>query len=188
MEYTLYLSLIVLGAVANFLRGSGKIKKVIVYAVYSLALTLCVYFVKPDIDAYKLVSIGVVSFLIDWLCNSFGWGAFIPHGRYDPKEGGFKPARWCADMFFDAKKSPAKWQTTAMSFRFFLTFGLVGVPILSYSLNNFNYLYVMPLFLICGLIYRLPFLFKETKYSLGIAEFINGGFISSIRGLVIFLL
>jgi hypothetical protein len=81
--------LIVISALLNAARGSGKIKKVIVYAIHGLLTAACFYSFTSE---YWLIGLAV--FFIDYLCNSFGWGDFYPHGRKS-NTGDFPPARWC---------------------------------------------------------------------------------------------
>ena len=74
-----------------------------------------------------------------------------------------------------------------MSFRFFLTFGLIGTPLFAYTVNNWWYLLTAPLFLLSGFLYRLPFFIGETKESLPGAEFVNGLLLGTIRGAILFI-
>jgi hypothetical protein len=79
------------------------------------------------------------------------------------------------------KEQTVKWQVAAMSFRFFLTFGAIGTPVLAYIAQDWRYLAVAPLYLLSGLIYRV-FLMNETKKSLRNAEYANGASQGAISG------
>ena len=179
MTYIFLFILIIMGALLNAARGSGRIKKVIVYGIQGLVTACCFYTTDDNFYVY-----GVAAFFISWLCNSFGWGDFYPHGR-SSNTGDFYPARWCADLFFNEHQSTIKWQTTAMGFRFFLTFGLLGTPLLAYIASNWAYLAVAPLYLLCGGIYRLCLINESTK-SIRSAELFNGAYMGAIFGILLF--
>lgn len=170
-------------SIANALRGSGEVGKIYVYIVSNALFGALLYYYAPE-----FWYIAICTLTLDWVGNSFGWGAFFPNGRYDSKEGGFKPARWIANIFFDGRKSTVKWQVTAMSFRFFLTFGL-GCIGLAFLMDNLLYLAAAPIYLLSGFMYRIPFMFTENKHSLRIAELLNGLVVhGSTRALIIYLL
>lgn len=185
MIYGLFIFLIILYAACNVLRGSGKVKKVLVYAGFSLIYSLSIYSLNPSIGLGLLSIFAVTSFAVDWICNSWGWGDFFPHGRVS-RTGDFKPAAWCADKFYSIVNDTVKWQTTAMSFRFFLTFGLIGTSLLSYAVSNWWYLCTAPLLMLSGPAYRLCFI-KETRESIPASEFVNGLLLGTVRGTLLFI-
>jgi len=185
MIYALFILLIIAYSVGNAWRGSGKIKKVIVYAGFATMYCLCIYLAGSGVSYGLLAILAALSFAIDWLCNSFGWGDFFPHGR--PSDtGDFAPARLCANIFYDEDDNTKNWQTLAMSFRFFLTFGLIGTPLLAVALDNYWYLLAMPFYMLSGLCYRLMFR-EETADSVRNSEYLNGALIGTLRGTVLFI-
>lgn len=183
----MYLLIIIITyAACNVIRGSGKVTKVVPYAGFSIIYALCLYGHNPDIGLGLLSILAALSFGVDWVCNSWGWGDFITTGRKS-NTGDFPPARWCADRLFDEDKKTKKWQTTAMSFRFSLTHGLIGIPLFAWAIGNWWYLCAIPVFMLSGFAYSVCFM-KETKESLPGAEFVNGLLMGTIRGSMIFLL
>lgn len=186
MIYALFIILTIVYAAGNVLRGSGKIKKVICYAGFAILFAICIYCTNPSIGLHLLAILTALSFGIDWACNSFGWGDFFPHGRVS-RTGDFKPAAWLADKKYDLVTETKNWQTLAMSYRFFLTFGLIGTPLLAYAVDSWWYLLAAPLYMLSGIIYRSA-LTPETKESEKDGHIYNGLLMGSIRGAILFIL
>lgn len=143
---------------------------------------------------YKDWQMSIALFSIAWGCNSWGWGKYYPHGRSIGEKGEifmereFTPARFVAELIIGKwngvkpKKWVRKWQTVAMSFRFFLTWGIATPVVFSALSGQLLHLALAPAYLLCGVMYLIPFLFGEREHTLRIAELLNGG----LLGLLIY--
>lgn len=124
-----------------------------------------------------------VIFFLLWLCFAPGWGKFFPAGgNYSasplPEYGGkplwledeFPPAQWMANLIIgkwekeESKSWVQNWQTVAMSFRFFFTFGLILFPYMSAITENYLYIIYSGLgTILVGPIYRWAFTKHNTR-------------------------
>jgi len=172
-------------SLANGCRGGGQIKKVLVYAISCSIWCLYLSFYTADFWKY-----GLVIFFTNWLCYSWGWGKFFPHGRNTSKEREFLPATAIADSLWGHQDNLSirllrYWQATAMSMRFFLTFGLIKVPLLAYLLESPQFLGAASLYLFVGAIYYY-FFKNEDEYSVRKSELAVGLLQGFINGSIIF--
>jgi len=186
MIYGLFILLVVAYSYLNARRGSGKVKKVICYAGYAILFAICIYCNDPSIGLGLLLGLPALSFMVDWVSNSWGWGDFFPDKR-DGDTGDFELADWSADLFQDRDSHILEWQTTALGFRFMLTHGCIGIPLFALVTGNWWYLCAIPMFMLSGLIYAGCFM-KETLQSVRNAEYFNGLLMGSIRGAILFIL
>jgi len=184
MGSSMYLFIIIITyAACNVIRGSDKVTKVVPYAAFAFIFAICIHCANPSIGLHLLAILALISFGVDWLCNSWGWGDFFPDKR-DGDTGDFELADWSADLFQDRESHILEWQTAALGFRFMLTHGFIGIPLFSWAIGNWWYLCAIPIFMLSGFAYSVCFM-KETKESLPGAEFVNGLLLGTIRGLVL---
>lgn len=151
------LLIIPLYTIGNYIRGRGfkYIPKVAVYAAVALAVGLITW-------SWEL---GLIWFFADWLCFSFGWGKYFPHGNAKKivYEKEFAPADWLTNKIYGRLTSrkpkgwTKNWQTIAMSLRFFLTFGIIKVGALAVFTMNPYFLLTSFGYLLAGFIYLLAF-------------------------------
>lgn len=178
--------------IMNRLRGSGKIARTLACALMAIPLTIVVYFTLGwEKAAYAYAGTALTL----WLCFLFGWGKFFPHGQnevagskiYLEKE--FLPAEWCANKIVGKWTKPepydfvVKWQTVAMSFRWFLTFGCLTFPTLGILFNSVVIGLLGILTLLAGPLYRLGFS-KYSPDSVEKSEYYTGALLGALFSVI----
>lgn len=124
-----------------------KFNKIAVYGVYAFLffmLSVLVFGAAAfapwrDTGVPTVIVLTVADFLLNWLCFSFGWGKFFPHGQnYSTVDNApvwlqkeFPPGEWLANAIHGKWMKPEpedfvrKWQFTALCGRFLFTFSLI---------------------------------------------------------------
>lgn len=166
------------------------------WAVYGKELFDLVPIFGMEVARWKLLA---MDYPITWLCFSFGWGDFFPHGRKDlisDMSSGRKKEFWLADTLADkihgelhsgrTSEWLKKWQTTAMNFRFGLTFGLLKFPWLAFTFSDWRIaLLGIPMFF-SGYLYRFAFV-KHDENSIPKAEMMVGALLGLMTSGILWL-